>query len=182
MDDDGTGWDSVLVGDWSSEVRDRVVALVESLTVGWRGPLVRVLAEDPLADDAWTEGLHRSVVAAIAEITGANLDELGSQAAWACYEEVWTVLQARWAEGGDLARVPLGQEPAVVRLLGELPAAVAAAAGADVRGTTADPLWLGGRLRIDVLALRRMLDGGGLAGADELRVENVLDRVAGRRR
>ncbi len=167
---------------WSDEVRSAVVDLVGELTVGWRGPLVRTLAAEVGADRGWTETLHRLVLDAIGQVTGADLDELGSQAAWACYEDVWHALQRAWGDGGELATVPLGQEPAVTRLLGELPPRIAAAAGADVRGPAADPLWVAGRLRLDAEGLRRALERGGLSGADHLRVETVLERVAGRRR
>ncbi|MEX1162922.1 MAG: hypothetical protein WEB03_05015 [Nitriliruptor sp.] len=182
MDDDGSGWNEVLVGGWSDEVRRAVVDLVGGLTVGWRGPLVRTLSDEIGADRGWTETLHRVVLDAIGQVTGADLEALGSQAAWACYEDAWSALQQVWGDGGDLATVPLGQELAVTELLAELPPAVAAAAGADVRGPRADPLWVAGRLRIDVDALHRALTRGGMAGADEVRVETVLDRVAGRRR
>lgn len=182
MDDDGTGWNEVLVGGWTSHVRDAVVRRVEQRTVGWRGPMLRALVDPEGAPGAWTEGLHRTVVAAIAEETGADLDELGSHAAWACYEEVWQRLVVRWAGGGDLAMVPLGQEPAVAALIGALPPLAAQAAGADIRGTVPDPLWLAGRLRVDVAGLRAVLTTGELAGADELRIETLLEHVEGRRR
>jgi hypothetical protein len=181
VDDDGTGWNDVLVGGWTEEVRDAAVARVGELTAGWRGPLVRTLADEDGVDERWTETLHRVVVLAIADVTGADLDELGSQAAWACYEDVWSELVDTWAGGGDLATVPIGQEPAVTTLLGGLPAAVAAAAGADVRGAASDPLWVAGRLRVDVDALEELLATGQLSGADELRVETLLAHVRGAR-
>lgn len=182
MDDDGTGWNEVLVGGWTADVRDAVVRRVEDRTVGWRGPMLRTLVDPEGAPAAWTEALHRVVVAAIAEETGADLDELGSHAAWACYEEVWQGLVSRWDGGGDLAMVPLGQEPAVVALIGALPPLAAQSAGADIRGAVPDPLWLAGRLRVDVAGLRAILATGALAGADELRIETLLEHVEGRRR
>lgn len=182
MDDDGTGWNEVLVGAWTDAVRTAVVRRVERMTIGWRGPLVRTLRDPEGAPAPWTEALHRAVVAAIAEETGADLDELGSHAAWACYEEVWQELAGRWEAGGDLATVPLGQEPPVVALIAGLAPVAAEAAGADVRGPVPDPLWVAGRLRVDVDGLRLVLAGGTLPGADEVRIEALLDRLAGRRR
>jgi hypothetical protein len=183
VDDDGTGWNEVLVGSWSPAVRRAVVRRVERSTVGWRGPLVRTLAAPDTARYAWTETLHRVVLRAIQDETGADLEDLGSHAAWACYEEVWDALRVTWADGGDLLAVPIGQEPAVVRLLRDLPAWVAEAGGADVSGPSPDPLWLRGRLRIDASALRTILaaDDPRLGGADRLRLETLLDHATGRR-
>jgi hypothetical protein len=153
VDDDGTGWNEMLVGGWTAEVRDAVVARVERASVGRRGRLVRILADPDGVPAAWVEELHRLVLAAIAAETGADLDALGSQAAWACYDHVWAELEERWADGGSLREVPLGGEPAVVRLLRNLPADVAASAGAEVRGSGPDPLWLRGRLLVDIEGL-----------------------------
>jgi hypothetical protein len=153
VDDDGTGWNEVLVGGWTVEVRDAVVARVERTTVGRRGRLVRTLGDPDGVPAAWVEELHQLVVGAIAAETGADLDALGSQAAWACYDDVWAELAARWAGGGTLRPVPLGGEPAAVRLLRHLPTVIAEHAGAVLLGGIADPLWLGGRLRIDVEGL-----------------------------
>jgi hypothetical protein len=153
VDDDGTGWNEVLVGGWTAEVRDAVVARIERATVGRRGRLVRTLAAPEQVPAAWVEQLHVLILGAIAAETGADLDALGSQAAWACYDDVWSELAARWADGGSLRRVPLGAEPPVVRLLQHLPADAAEYAGADVTRAVPDPLWVGGRLRVDVEGL-----------------------------
>jgi hypothetical protein len=179
VDDDGTGWNEVLVGGWSDAVRDAVVARVERLTVGWRGPLVRTLADEEGVDGDWTEALHRTVLHAITAETGADLDDLGSQAAWACYDDVWAALAGRWGDGGELAIVPLGAEPVVSSLVAGLPPEAAAAAGADVRGPIPDPLWVRGRLRVDVEGLQDVLARGGLDPAAELRVETLLGHLAG---
>jgi hypothetical protein len=176
VDDDGTGWHEVLVGGWTDEVRDAVVRRVEALTVGWRGPLIRVLTDPEGAPGEWTEALHRTVIAGIAAETGADLDELGSHAAWACYEEVWQGLAARWQDGGDLHTVPLGREPLLVAAIVALPAPAAASLGADVRGPVPDPLWVSGRLRVDVTGARALLASGTLAAATEIQLETLLDR------
>jgi hypothetical protein len=112
VDDDGTGWNEVLVAGWSPAVRTAVVARVEVLTASHRGVLVRALRDPEDARSAWTEAAHRAVLAAIRDETGADLEELGSQAAWECYEQVWDALVARWRDGGSLAVAARGRAPA----------------------------------------------------------------------
>lgn len=174
MDDDGTGWHDVLVGGWNDRVRERVVERVDDMTAGWRGPLVRTLRDPEEVPARWTEALHRGVLLAIREETGADLELLGSHAAWACYEEVWDELAARWQDGGDLALVPLRAEPRVLEVLHGCPPHVAEAAGADPSTEPATPLWLAGRLRIDLVGLRAALADDRLDAADQLRVETLL--------
>jgi hypothetical protein len=160
--DDSSGWNDVLLAVWNDHVRGQVVARIEGATVGRRGWLVRALADADGCQPAWTETVHALVLAAIRDETGADLEELGSQAAWDCYAQVWDALADRWSDGGSLAIVPLRLEPAVVALLAALPLEAAAYAGADVTGPTPDPLWIGGRLRVDIDGLRAYLalDGG----------------------
>ena len=180
MDDDDSGWNEILVGGWTEEIRDRAVRRVEDLTVAWRAPLVRTLRDPHGVPPAWTESLHRAVLLAIQEITGADLDLLGSHAAWACYEEVWDALAEVWKDGGDLPRVPLRAEPRAVALLAQAPPHVAEAAGADARVVPAAPLWIGGRLHLDVEGLRSLQRGPQpLSGADDLRVEALLGTLRG---
>lgn len=181
MDDDGTGWNEVLVGGWTPAVRDAIVGRVEARTTGWRGPLVRVLTDPERAPAPWTEALHRAVILAIAEETGADLDDLGSHAAWACYEEVWDALVSRWTDGGTLYTVPLGREAPIAAAISALPPVVAEAAGADTRGPRPDPLWLAGRLRVDVAGLRTLLAQGDLPAAVEVELEVLLERLTGAR-
>jgi hypothetical protein len=160
--DDETGWNDVLLAMWTDAVRDAVVARIERATVGRRGWLVRVFADPEGCRPDFTETVHALVVAAIHDETGADLDALGSQAAWESYEQVWEALRRRWADGGPLARVRIGAEPEVARAIGALPAEAAAHLAADVTGPRPDPLWVGGRLRVDLdgLAAYRRLDGG----------------------
>lgn len=181
MDDD-TGWDEVLTGSWSDDVRDRVVARIEEATVARRGWLVRVLTDPERVRPALTETVHAVVLAGIRDETGADLEALGSQAAWECYEEVWRELTRRWAGGGSLAAVPLGREVVVVEVLRRLPAEAAVAAGADVTDGGVEPLWLAGRLRLDVEGLQtyRALDGGRLPLALAADLKTVL-AVVGQR-
>lgn len=163
MDDD-TGWDELLRRTWSTRIRDLVVERVEDATVARRGWLVRVVTDPERVRPGLTETVHAVVLAAIRDETGADLEELGSQAAWECYEDVWGELTRRWAGGGALATVPLGAEVEVVRALQRLPAEAAVAAGADLTEGGVEPLWTAGRLRLDLEGVRlyRDLDGGRL--------------------
>lgn len=168
--DDASGWDGILRGMWGDEVRAAVVARIEVATVGRRGWLVRVFATPEQVRGELTETVHALVLAAIRDETGADLDALGSQAAWECYEEVWAALAARWRGGGDTVAVTLGQEPEVVRVLTVLPVEAAVCAGADLDGAGGvDPLWLAGRLRVDVEGLRAYLAGEAGTVPDEAR-------------
>lgn len=162
--DDETGWNDVLLGMWTGRVRDAVVARIERATIGRRGWLVRALADPDGCRPEYTETVHALILAAIRDETGADLDALGSQAAWESYEQVWDALRERWADGGSLGVVRLGFEPAVARAIAGLPVEAAAHLAADVSGDVPDPLWLGGRLRVDLdgLAAYRRLDGGQL--------------------
>lgn len=167
--DDESGWHGVLLELWTPRVRDAVVARIERATLGRRGVLVRTLAYPEAAPEDWTEALHELVIASIQEETGADLDRLGSQAAWECYEQVWVALTRRWAEGGETALVPLGAEPEVDRLIRGLPPALAAEAGADISGPVPDPLWVGGRLRVDLEGLEAGVERAGDALPGEVR-------------
>jgi hypothetical protein len=160
--DDTSGWSDLLIELWTAEVRDQVVSRIEAASIGRRGWLVRVLADPDGCRRDWTETVHALVLAAIRDETGADLEELGSQAAWECYTQVWDRLSARWADGGRLVTVPLRLEPEIAALVRGLPPEAAAYAGADVTGQQPDPLWLAGRLRVDLEGLHAYLalDGG----------------------
>jgi hypothetical protein len=147
--DDDTGWTEVLLDSWRPAVRDAVVERVERSTVGRRGMLVRTLASPDDARYAWTEQLHRLVLDAIRDEVGADLEELGSQAAWTCYEDVWSRLARRWADGGPLAAVRRGDEVRARRLIAQLTTSLAEAAAADVATVPPEPLVVAGRVRID---------------------------------
>lgn len=156
--DDSSGWNQILLELWSVQVRDAVVARIERAAVGRHGWLARVFADPDGTREALTETVHAVVLAAIRDETGADLDALGSQAAWECYEQVWRELERRWVDGGPLAIVPLGDELVVIEELGQLPEEVAVAAGAEVDERGVHPLWLRGRLRVDEQGLRAHLD------------------------
>jgi hypothetical protein len=179
VDDDGSGWNELLLGVWTADVCAAVVHRIEVATVGRRGWLVRTLADPEASPAGWTETVHALVLAAIRDETGADLDALGSQAAWECYEQVWDALAEHWRDGGPLATVPLGDEPEISRLLRALPVEAAAYAGADVTQAVPDPLWIAGRLRVDVDGLRAylQLDGGHVPAAVRTTIEAVLAKV-----
>lgn len=153
MHDDDTGWHEVLLDSWSPRLRAAVVDRIERATVGRRGLLVRALSDPDGARFALTEQVHRLVLAGIRDEVGADLDELGSQAAWACYEEVWDVLAGRWATGGATLPVPTGREELVAELLARLPPTVAECAGADTGTVPVTPLSVGGVMRVDLEGL-----------------------------
>lgn len=178
--DDESGWSDLLLEVWSDELRDQVVARIETIAVGRHGWLVRVFSDPEGVARGLTETVHAIVLAAIRDETGADLEELGSQAAWECYEQVWNLLADRWADGGELAVVPIGREPEVVRLIHRLPLEGAVCAAADVGGAVPDPLWLRGRLRVDVAGLQAYLrlDGGHAPADVHATVTAILDRIA----
>lgn len=176
MVDDDTGWHEVLTGVWGPRVRDAVVARLEEATVGARCLLVHTLAADAGHADlreGWVEQLHQLVVEAIRAETGADLDGLGSQAAWATYEDVWATLRMRWRDGGSLAVVPLRREVAATACLRTLSAAAAQAAGMDVGVHPPEPLWIDGRLRVDPEGLSRFLELGDCTGAERAAAEKL---------
>ncbi len=177
--DDTSGWDEVLRDSWSDRLRDLVVGRIEAATVARRGWLVRVVTDPERVRPELTETVHAVVLAAIHDETGADLEELGSQAAWECYEDVWRELAERWAGGGPLATVPLGREVEVVRVLVRLPAEAAVAAGADLTEGGVEPLWTAGRLRLDIEGLHayRALDGGWLPSEVASDLEVLLAAV-----
>lgn len=179
--DDESGWNAVLLELWSDDVRDAVVGRIERATAGRHGWLVRVAADPDRVRETLTEIVHSVVVAAIQDETGADLDALGSQAAWDCYEQVWDTLVGRWSDGGELATVPIGREPEVVDAIRSLPPEAAVAAGAEIDGPAPDPLWLAGRLRVDVVGLRSYLalDGGRAPAPVHAAITAILARVGG---
>ncbi len=179
--DDGSGWNDILLELWSDAVRDAVVARIERETVGRRGWLVRVFCEPETVREEFTETAHALVLAAIRDETGADLDDLGSQAAWECYEHVWDALGERLRTAEVFVAVPVGAEPHVAARIRRLPAEAAAHAGADVTRQPPDPLWIGGRLLIDADGLDRYLslDGGRTPAAVRHDVTAILGALPG---
>jgi hypothetical protein len=177
--DDDSGWTEILVEGWGPLVRSAVVDRVERAMVGRRGVLRRALVEEAASAGhaACVEEVHARVVAGIREETGADLDELGSQAAWACYDEVWGQLQERWADGGHTRAVGEQVAPEVVALS---PAA-AQHAGADVGTVPCTPMWVGGTLRVDLEGLFAYLarDVGEVTERDRVLIDRVVLLVRG---
>lgn len=174
--DDDTGWTDILLEHWGEDVRNKVVKEIERQSVGLRGVLVRALRDDPADSNhaSSVEQLHAAVVAGIQHETGADLDHLGSQAAWACYEEVWVELAARWADGGDLAPVSPARAPRVLQLLRGLTTTGAQWAGADIGHHPVEPLRVGDIIRIDLDGLFAYLAMGDKVSDIEAQVAKRL--------
>ena len=179
--DDGSGWNDILLELWSDAVRDAVVARIERETVGRRGWLVRVFCDPEAVRGEFTETAHALVLAAIRDETGADLDDLGSQAAWECYEQVWEALDERLRTGEVFVAVPIGTEPDIAATIRRLPVEAAAHAGADVTRQPPDPLWVAGRLLVDADGLHRYLslDGGRTPSAVRRDVTAILGALPG---
>lgn len=130
--DDESGWNEILLATWGPHVRRAVCERVERSFSRARGVLA-LTARDPDAAPAHaTERVHAAVVTAIAEETGADLDGLGSQAAWATYDEVWLELGRRSDELDRFEPVSRDAVAEVRVLLGGLPPVVVEHAGAAV--------------------------------------------------
>lgn len=155
--DDESGWNAILVEGWGDLVRAAVCDRVDDAHVHARGVLAVAVATPDDAPPEAVERVHRAVIAAIAAETGANLDELGSQAAWATYDDVWAELGRRWADGGGLERIDQEVVPEVARLLAGLPRAAIEHAGALVDGLGARVLRLEDGAYLDVAGLFRWL-------------------------
>lgn len=155
--DDHTEWTRILVEGWGPLVLGAVVQRVEGAMVGRRGVLVRALGEERRPSPghaACVEEVHERILEAIRVETGADLDALGSQAAWATYDQVWGRLQQDWG------RVPTALHPVppvtageVVALVRSLTPAAATRAGADVGVVPYDLLRRAGTLWVDLEGL-----------------------------
>lgn len=156
MDDD-SGWNAILVEGWGDLVRAAVCDRVEQAFTTARGVLAVAAAtpEDAPADAV--ERVHAAVVVAISTETGANLDQLGSQAAWATYDDVWAELGRRWMDGGPMEPVDPAVEAEVLALLGGLPRSAVEHAGGLLDGTTVRLLHAGGHPLLDAEGLYRWL-------------------------
>jgi hypothetical protein len=175
--DDDTGWNDVLVGVWSPRVRDAAVEHVERATVGARCLLLHTLRDPDRARPGWVEQLHGLVLDAIRHETGADLDELGSQAAWAAYEQVWDTLTQRWTAPSCFGVVPLRREPQALSLLGRLSVTGAQAAGMDVGSEPPEPFWMQGRLHVDTEGLTAYRATAEVAPAEQIVVGELLALV-----
>lgn len=183
--DDDTGWDRILTEGWGPLVLAAVVERVERGLVGRRGVLVRALVDERASAGhaACVEEVHARIIEAIREETGADLDALGSQAAWACYDQVWGQLQRRWCDGGPLPAVPAEVEAEVVTLLRSLTPRAAQHAGADIGTVPVTPLRCAACVRVDLQGLFAYLarDRGEVTDADRALVDRLLALLRGHR-
>lgn len=132
--DDESGWNAILVEGWGELVRAAVCDRVEQAMEASRGVLAVAVATPDEAPAPAVERVHDAVLAAIAAETGADLDELGSQAAWATYDDVWGELGRRWSGDNGMERIDAGAEATVRVLLAGLPRPAIEHAGAVVEG------------------------------------------------
>lgn len=151
--DDESGWSLILTDGWGPLVLDAVVRRIEAEMLGDRARLVRAVVDPDSANANDIEHVHRVVLDAIEVETGANLEELGSQAAWACYEATWDHLGSRWADGGRLVTIAPEHTATILSIVARLPVAVAHAAGADTSTIPARPTIIDGVLRLDAEGL-----------------------------
>ena len=181
--DDDTGWTEILVDGWGPLLCAAVVERVERGMVGRRGVLSRALREEASSPGhaACVEEVHARVVEAIRIETGADLDELGSQAAWACYDQVWGRLQHRWEAGGGTVAVAPGVEAEVVTLLRALSPRAAQHAGADVGAMPFAPMVVGARVHVDLEGVFAYLarDSGEVTASDRTLIDRLVFLVRG---
>ena len=179
MDDD-TAWTEILVDGWGPLVRSAVADRVEEDFAAERGTLAAAVLDPDDAPAEAVEAVHGRIVAAIGVETGADLDELGSQAAWATYEDTWAELARRLRSLPGMRPLTDAQLEPVRRILASLPADAALAAGAAAG--TREPARRGDDRRpaVDVPGLYRWLateEGAGEADRD--RVRALLGIVVG---
>lgn len=156
MDDD-SGWNAILVEGWGESVRSAVCDRVGAGFRHARGVLAIAATDPDAAPPDAVERVHAAIVAAIAAETGADLDELGSQAAWATYDDVWAELGRQWAGGPGLEPVGPAAAVEVVRLLAGLPQAAIEHAGALLDDGAVRLLRTRDGARLDVDGLFRWL-------------------------
>lgn len=156
--DDESGWNMILVEGWGPLVRAAVVDRVVRSFAGRRGLLVATVLDPDDADAEWVEDVHTAVVAAIAAETGADIEELGSQAAWATYDEVWAALAETARDDRALVPIPEHRLGQALALLAELPADAADhAGGVRVGDQPALPVLIEGRARVHIDGVFRWL-------------------------
>lgn len=181
--DDDSGWTEILVSGWGPLVCAAVVDRVERALVGRRGVLFRAVTDETASAGhaACVEEVHAHVVAGIRAETGADIDELGSQAAWACYDQVWGQLQDRWAGGGRTIPVGPGTADEVTALVRSLSPAAAQYAGADIGAMPFRPLQVGSRIHVDVdgLFAYLALDTGEVTRGDRMLVDRLIELARG---
>lgn len=166
--DDESGWNAILVEGWGELVRGAVCDRVTEAMTAARGVLAIAVVTPDAAPPAAVERVHTAVLGAIMAETGANLDELGSQAAWATYDDVWAELGRRWIDGGGMEAVDDTAVAEVLALLAGLPRDAIEHAGGVVDGRTVRVLRTDAGAHLDVDGLFRWL-ATDEAADDELR-------------
>lgn len=155
--DDESGWHAILVEGWGELVRAAVCDRVDDALATACGVLAIAAVTPDNAPAAAVERVHHAVVTAIAAETGADLDLLGSQSAWATYEDVWAELGRRWADGGRMELLAPSAVDEVLLLLTGLPLAAVEHAGAVRDGDHVQVLRTADGVHLDVEGLFRWL-------------------------
>jgi hypothetical protein len=180
--DDSSGWDAVLVVGWGPLVREVVCVRVEDALAAARGVLAIAATDPDHAPAATVERLHDAIVEAIAIETGANLDQLGSQSAWATYDDVWSELGRRSCDDSSMELVPGAVIDHVTSLLQQLPRTAVEQAGAVLDGLDVRLVRAGSDARLDLEGLHRWLATDQTAGSDlRTRARQVVAVVRGSR-
>lgn len=155
--DDESGWNAILVEGWDEPVRAAVCDRVEERMAAARGVLAVAVVTPEDAPVQAVERVHDAVVAAIATETGASLDQLGSQAAWATYDDVWAELGRRWHDGGGMEVVAEPLDAEVLALLAGLPREAIEHAGGVLDGMEVQLLRTATATYLDVEGIFRWL-------------------------
>lgn len=173
--DEENDWSLILTDGWGPLVLDAVVRRVEADLLGERARLVRAVIDPDHASADDIEHVHERILAAIEVETGADLEQLGSQSSWACYEQTWAHLAQRWSDGGRLVTISPEHTATVHAIMARLPVAIARAAGADVSGIPAVPAMIDGVLHLDAEGLFHWIATSGEAhGPDRVDVDLLL--------
>lgn len=156
--DDETGWDQILVESWGPLVLGAVVGRVQEAFATRLGILVATATDPDDAPADWVEDVHGAIVAGIRTETGADIEDLGSQTAWATYDDVWAALGRQAGRVQALVAVPEHRVGQVWALLAELPPDAVRHAGAvpQESGQPA-PLVVDGRTRVHIDGVFRWL-------------------------
>jgi hypothetical protein len=156
MDDD-SGWHDILVDGWGPSVLAAVCDRVDDAFATARGALVTTVLDPDTAPPVCTQHVHTAVVEAIRAETGADLEQLGSQAAWATYDQAWVELARRWRSVPGLVVIDGARAGPAAHLLRTLPFDAAVHAGGVPGAPTVAPLMVDGRVYVDVDGLFRWL-------------------------
>lgn len=145
--------EELLRSTWSPMVEGAVADRVDR--PGNRGHVVRGILPD--ASQAATDFLFEEIADALAHETGVDIDYARTETAYRAIDDVMALLTHRWRTGGSLSRVGEDEAAAATQALRRLEMKAAEWAGCDVSQQPYEPLYLNGRLLVDVSGLCRYL-------------------------